>query len=235
MIIWLSIFAIIIFVSFILAFSSMRNFREIPEKQIEYSLFLIGNPKALTDETMDFLYKETSKSGLILSIEKLFKGKKEAVVIFGPKYILEKLTKSLELLELEDYVKVDENSITAWEMGVGSPRARKSDIDNLFTPIPELLELEQIWWQVSLLAENKKSSFRAQIRVVVISPDEKRREALGQIVQNIGGEYIIKLPQAYSSLQILSLFNQRSVQHKHKFPLTLDIKEVRHFIPPHQS
>lgn len=215
----------------------MRNFQEIPHREVEYSLFLVGKPKALTDEIIAFIHKETSRLGLILSIEKLFKGKKEAVVIFGPKQILEKLNESLELLELEDYVKVDENSVIAWEMGVGSPReaGKKSDVDNFFTAIPELLELEQVWWQVGLLAENKKTSFRVQIRVVVVSPDEKRRKALGQIIQNIGGDYIVKLPQAYSSLQILSLFNQRSVQSKHKFPLVLDIKEVRRFIPLYQS
>lgn len=209
----------------------MRNFQEIPQREVEYSLFLVGKPKVLTDEIITFLYKETFNRGLILSIEKLFKGKKEAVVIFGPKQILEKLTENLELLELEDYVKVDENSVIAWEMGAG----KKSEVDNLFTSIPELLEFEQVWWQVGLLAENKKTSFRAQIRVVVVSPDEKRRKALGQIIQNIGGDYIVKLPQAYSSLQILSLFNQRSVQPKHKFPLVLDIKEVRRFIPLYQS
>ncbi len=228
MIIWFGIFASIIFVSFILAFISMRNFREIPEKKVEYSLFLVGNPKALTNEIIAFLHKETSNSGLVLSIEKLFKGKKEAVIIFGPKQILEKL-KGLDLLELEDYVKFDENSIIAWEMGIGS--GKKSEIANFFTPLPELLDLEQVWWQVSLLAENKKPFFRAQIRVVVISPDEKRRKALGQIIQNIGGEYIVKLPQAYSSLQILSLYNQRSVQPKHKFPLILGFEEVKRFIP----
>lgn len=150
MIIWLVLFVIIIAVSFILAYLSMRDFQEVPEKKLRYSVFLIQNPGVLTEGLLSELHK-LIKKGEIISLERLFKGNESALVIFGPKEILQQFN-DLHLLELEDYTAVNSDQVVAWELTV---RDHQQLHGNLFTQVPEFEHDEQFWWQIILQTYSK--------------------------------------------------------------------------------
>src|SRR5437870_4004856 len=120
MILWLLLFFLTVAISFVLAYQSMRDYQENPGHfKIEYSLFLIRSPEALNINVLKAIEVELSKENLIISLERLFKGTKTALVIFGPKIILQKFSTTLNLLELEEYTKqAKDGQISVWEMGV---------------------------------------------------------------------------------------------------------------------
>lgn len=225
MILWLALFLLIITISFILAYQSMRDFHENPKKtKIEYGLFLIRSPLNLTTDFLDFIHSKISKEGLI-SLERLFKGKQSALVIFGPKDILISLNESLNLLELEDYTQVNEVNVSGWEVGIKNPpQFQKHEISNLFTNMPQLEDHEQFWWQIILRASVDKKdftqkSFQSQIRAVVFSPDQKRLQDLTKELENLGAaNFLVKVPKPYTSGKIASFYQERSLDYDKNNP-----------------
>lgn len=158
MFIWIALFIAILAVSFILALRSMGDFKESPSESKElYSLFLIRNPQALTAGILDYIYQSTLDNGLIVSLELLFKGDRSALVIYGPQEILQPLSNTLELLELEDYsFRLDPTQMAdkyaGWEMGVKRHESLLPVID-FEQYIPRLKANEQFWWQVLIRPE----------------------------------------------------------------------------------
>ena len=118
MILWIVLFVLVVSISYVLAAKSMRDFTHIPDSQKEYGLYLIRNPSALNKHFLDSLIDYLVKSGAYISFERLFKGNKSTLVIFGPKILLAKYDDILNILELEDYTDVEIEHITAWEAGV---------------------------------------------------------------------------------------------------------------------
>lgn len=107
MILWIVLFILVVALSYVLALKSMKDFVQTPE---EGSLYLIRNRHKLS-EALHFIAAKLQTSNLSISFEKLIKGKKAALVVYGPKQILEKLIPVLDLLELEDYTKKDDEQI----------------------------------------------------------------------------------------------------------------------------
>lgn len=200
MIIYLILFLIVVAVSFILAFLSMKDFPDLPNKK-NYGVFLIRNPQNLTLELLNLILIKSSK-GEIISFEHLFKGENEALVIFGPKNIVSEY-QSLNLLELEDYTDVDAK-IQAWEVSMKEEFSSK---------IPPLLDSEQFWWQVT--TQGKKENFQAILRAVVISDREGRVKELFNILNSYG---LVKKPLPLTSEQILENYKERSLT-----PLSKDL------------
>ncbi len=217
MILWLLLFLLVLAISFILAFQSMRDYHEIPQKtDWEYGLFLIKNSAAFSSELLDILYQQINKEGLLISVERLFKGKESAFCLFGPKKILETYTESLDLLELEDYTNIDKEQISAWEVGIGQVLENGQKV---FGNLPQLLESEQYWWQITI-----GKSFTSQIRAVLFSKDLQRREELAKAFQNLSNNFV-KLPSPYSVGQIFEFFKQRSLV-KDSAILVLNSKQI---------
>ncbi len=206
MIIWLAIFLIVIFVSFILAFFSMRDYQEVPDKKKAQSVFLIQNPTALTLEVINLLHHEVGEG--ILSLERLFKGSKSALVLFGPKPVLEKFG-SLNLLELEDYTRVPVEKVTAWE--VGTKEDGLEGFINPFTDVPALSSDEQFWWQITMQPKRPAQKFQTQIRAVFLSGDEKHKQEVLPKLQNLGNPTLTKVPKPLTSAQILEAYKLRSL------------------------
>lgn len=231
MILWLALFILVIAISFILALQSMRDYQESPKhSKAEYSLYLIRNTAELTTFTLDLIYNQIIKKGLLLSLERLFKGKKSALVIYGPKNTLTNLSDKLNLLELEDYTAVDREGIVAWEVGIRKPvlaQEEISGIDNFFKNLPHLNETEQFWWQLVLQANPKKgkSLFTGQIRAVLYSPDETRRKKLAENLQNLPPKHLAKVPKPFTSDQILEFYKMRALSKSETNP-ALTSKEV---------
>lgn len=160
MILWLILFLLVVAISFILAYQSMRDFQEKPESfGLEYGLFLIRNRQSFTPAVLDELHQATSKEGLIFSIERLFKGNQSALVLFGPKEVLRDFAQ-LDLVELEDYAVVDPGQVQAWEMSVKDPQSFNSNsVETIFNNLPSLEETEQFWWQLALKPHSKDEPF----------------------------------------------------------------------------
>lgn len=243
MILWFILFFLIIAISFVLAYQSMKDYVEKPAISA-YSLYLIKNPLALTTQLLEEIYFVLSEKDGLISFEKLFKGQRSAYTVFGPRAILEKFTQ-LNLLELEDYTNVDPSNIAAWEMTV-------KDTSLLSNPSPvlkpDLTETEQFWvmlilqakkgllgslagqkeFQVAKVRESQKSDikfFTAQIRAVLVSPDQVRRKSLVVSLENLSGGKLVKIPRPYTTAQILETYKSRVLQPAGN-TLTLTVDEV---------
>lgn len=231
MILWLVLFLIIIAISFILAYQSMRDFVEKPASlKVEYGLFLIRTPLNLNTEILQILRARLTKDSQILSLEKLFKGGRSALVIYGPKLALESLSQ-LNLLELEEYTKVNESQFQAWEIGVkdsqqstGNPSTpfRASGGQAVFGDMPQLQESEQVWWQM-VLQPVKDKGFLSQVRVVV-SADQNRLKELTDRLEMMGN--FVRLPRSLTSTQILGLYQDRALQSGAKQLINLSSDQV---------
>ncbi len=211
------LFLLIILISALLAFLSMKDFRQEPQQfNQDNGLFLIRKPFALSSKLFDYLHQSCRKLGLIISLERLFKGGESALVIYGPKNILLALAQSLDLIELEDYSQKD-FGILAWEMGVsGNTPFQK---ESLFLDFPRLLSGEQVWYQIVLQAQKGRvKQFIAQIRVIILISDEHRKKMVSSTLHRRGS--LIKIPQKFSSLQIVDFYQKRSIAGRSHVKLT---------------
>lgn len=210
MLLWLILFFAIIAISFFLAYQSMRDFQLKPEKlKLEYSLFLIRNATNFNDEFLKSIHSTISSGGLIISIEKLFKGQRSALVIFGPKLVLNKFQSDLDLLELEDYSrKFDSKDLYAFETSKKG-KIEPNDIKIKLTPLVTLADSEQFWWQLTLQAQNSKNKdlFNGIIRGVIIASEDKKR--LIQNLSSIDQLKLAKIPSPYSNRQLLEIYRER--------------------------
>jgi hypothetical protein len=245
MTIWLALFIVIIIASFILAYLSMKDYQETPAKSSGFGIFLIQNPHNLSNATLKILNSEIYKSKGILTLERLFKGSKSALIITGPKDILEKYTNSLNLLELEDFTNVSPDHISAWEVGVKEDVKRPILIEDIFKDMPNFDVDEQFWWQLTLqpsfleshtikdflawLILAKKSpplTFKCQIRAVLLAPDPSKRAMLAQKLESLSEEELIKIPRPTTSNQILSNYKLRSITPADPYILNLTVEEI---------
>lgn len=234
MIIWIAIFLITIVVSVILALRSMRDYHEVPlHPQIPYSLFLIKNEAGLTEDLLKQISEMIGKKRLIISFEKLFRGSKKALVVYGPVTVIEQLGKELDLTELEDYSlkskQVSEHDILSWE--VSSKYFQKNDETPFhFTEVvKDLSDNEELWWQLILQPrcdrDELQPMFKALIRVAVISADKQKSQDIKlNLDKHIRESGLLALPQAYSSTQIFEFYQHRSL------PQKLFTKEGGHFM-----
>lgn len=209
MTLWILLFLLVIAISFVLALKSMKDYQEIPEKTgTDYGLFLIKRSEALTKELLTSVHDNFLKAGGIISFERLVKGDKSALVVFGPKGILTGFKDTLNLLELEEYTGINVKEASAWEVGVKGGQ--------YFKNFPSLSSDEQFWWQLVMSAKKGKSSpdklFQGQIRAVIVCDDRSRRAYLNQILQNLASGKFIKLPKAFSTEQIVDFYQKRSFQ-----------------------
>lgn len=218
MILWVVLFFLVIAISFVLAFRSMRDFQFVPQKTgIEYGLFLIRNSQGVTLEFLNDLRDKILQKNLIISFERLFKGPESALVIFGPKDQLTAISSNLNLLELEDYsLKVDENQISAWELGLRDLSQKEFLLESPLTLLAQIQTTEQFWWQINLKIDSSKenldkSKFLAQIRGVFLSADDQRRREVTNQLVGIGAPSLTKVPKPYTSEKILEFYQKRSL------------------------
>lgn len=156
MLLWIILFILIIIISLILAYQSMKDFQDKPEKLgSQYAPFLIRNTTALTEDLLKQLHNEIFKKGQLISLERLFKGLRSALIIYGPKEILVRYSEPLKLIELEDYTGVNIEHLSVWEVGVKELTSLKENLPNLFKELPQLLDQEQFWWQLVLRPKSR--------------------------------------------------------------------------------
>lgn len=222
MIFWLLIFLIILVASVLLAYSSMKNFPGIPDSKNQYGVFLVRSPNSLNSEILQLL-KENNKNQTV-SLERLFKGDRRALVIFGPRNTLNNFPE-LELLELEDYVNFSQE-ILAFEIGMK---------DGATFVASKLSDDEEIWYQI-ILGFSKENFFLVQTRMAVISQSPERRQSLSNDLFSLNKTFSkLVLPQNQS--QIHEGFKKRillPIRAQKFYSSTKEILSSLGILPPSQ-
>lgn len=205
MILWIILFLLIISISFVLAFRSMKDFHEVPQKiKVNYGLFLVRQVVNFNAKILDEICQRASADGGIVSFERLFKGSQTVLTIFGPVNILKDYKNDLNLLELEDYTVGFTNSeVSVWEVGA---------YGDVFNNLPKLAPLEHFFWQVI------PSKGKVQIRAVVSSKDPNRLKILSSAQELIAGG-LKKVPRPFSNEQMIEFYKTRSLSHDHAGPI----------------
>lgn len=220
MFLWILLFVLVIVISFILALKSMGDYREIPTfSQDQYSLFLINKPENLSDGLLEEWFKKVLKKKLIISLEKLYKGTRQALVVFGPVELLHEYKSLLGLVELEDYsrkfLSVPEDKkdrMGIWEWGVKTKVIKP----NAFLKI-NLADNEQVWWQVVLqpitgILKEGSASYSGLIRLVILAENRTRVEqVLSEIRVEASTLGLAVLPKAFTNEQIVKFYQERSL------------------------
>lgn len=160
MVIWLILFFIVLFVSFFLAYRSIKDFQILPPYSINTGLFLIKNTKGLTEEVLKGLFAGMVREDSTISIERVFKGSESALLVFGRKSILMSYFSILDLLELEDYINIKGKTVFFEET------------------MPPLTLNEQFWWQMILLPQESENKFKVQIRTAILAQSDHRGREL---------------------------------------------------------
>lgn len=214
--IWLLLFLAVLITSFLLALRSMRHYREKPSNlKGTFSLYLIQNMEGLTDQLLEELAGKIKEGRLLLSFERLYKGDKKALVVFGPTEVLTSVSSELGLLELEDYTQKSYPHSLAFE--VGERASGSVQIENFQLPVEEigLAEGEQIWWQVIAQPNSKNNQeliFNSLIRVCIHATESQRVEHLkNRLLFYLQDANLTRLPQTHTSQQILKFYRERAI------------------------
>lgn len=241
MLIWVALFLVVFLISLVLAFKSLSDYRENPLlAAVPYSVYLIQKPENLKAEVLKDLHTTTSQNKLLVSFERLSRGERKALVVFGPPSIMHSFSTDLGLLELEDYSQKLGENFLAWE--VGKKRAESKIGEDVLSDLPKLDETDQFWWQLVLSPKGKSNNdlnFTVAIRAVLQDGSGKRLQDLKEIFGKIGEKQgLAVLPQSYSSAQIAKFYQQRSMpkamvgvlasksDNKHESTLTLSALEI---------
>lgn len=212
-ILWIILFVLALLISYVLASRSMRDFSEVPTSA-DYSLFLIRNVKGLNEHLLNLIYQDLQQTNAAVSFERLFKGQESALVVFGPRTVLTKFIKPLNLLELEDYTNVDGTSVASWEIGIKNSHQNDSQIPHHYGAGPILERHEQLWWQVIIWKGG------SHIRCLLVSADGVKRKNLAQVLPHFPSSKLTKLPKAFSNEQLFEAYQKRSFPKNQKVALT---------------
>lgn len=221
MAIWLILFALTFIASLFMAYRSMSDYYEQASNfSVPYSQYLVGKPDALTPEILRHLHQSAYDGRLIISFERLFKGGRRALVIFGPTTLLHSLVEPLKLTELEDYSKnvnneeVIKGGVVAWGIGRKNGVSESFQMENIFSSLPELLELEEFWWQVIVQPKDNKDDehFDSIIRAILITDNSSRAQVLKDEMSKLGqAGGLAELPKSYSTQEFLKLYQERAL------------------------
>lgn len=194
-------FIVIVSISFILALRSVRHYRERPEfLKAKYALFLIQHPN-LIDQG---IFGEK----LMLSFERLQKGNRRALVVFGPQ-TLSRFATQLGLVELEDYTHQLRGVHQCFEIGLKPGRDLGSELRLDFDQL-ELAPSEQLWWQV-VLQPGSKVALPAVLRLVFFAQDQQRLAIIQHRLTILLAELNLTiLPTTFSYAQIFEFYKNRA-------------------------
>lgn len=234
MILWLALFLLVVGISLLLAFRSMKDFKESPQDQKkEYGLFLIRQTQEFNSPFLETIKELMFKDKLIVSIERLFKGQQAALTIYGPKDLLNQFTQRLNLLELEDYTSnLNSEDTSVWELGIkGAQKFEEDQVSNIFQDLPTIEPEDQFFWQVVLEAVKSSDSlaFDSQIRAALFVKDPIRRKSLLSVFHGLKIGGLIKVPKPFGASQMLNFFKTRTLSKDSRSPV-LDSDDVIRFL-----
>jgi len=201
---WLVGLTIVIALSFYLASRSMKDFKETPKKDINFTLFYVKNAFKLDSNIINKIHNLLLPSGAICSFEKLIKGQEAALIIYGPAQIKAQLPE-LELVELEDYLatppkegesqipdpkKFELNKSFAWTLSSKNNDKKKLEVKSDFLKLLELNDDQKFCWQIVCHPVKTKKedsgsggadgNFQVTIRCMIVDPDPVKKVELAK-------------------------------------------------------
>ncbi len=152
MIIWIILFSSVVITSFYLALRSMRSYQEKPEHfSYPYALYLIQEKRNLTEDCLNQLYQALLPKRALISFERLAKGSRNALVVYGPVPLLQPFIGDLGLLELEDYTaQTNPQDLQALEFGSSHTSGKFQTEQALQYLVNELQAEDETWLQLVL-------------------------------------------------------------------------------------
>lgn len=244
---WIVLFVLIVLISAFLAWRSMKGYQELPEESLTHGLFLIKNLEALTGESIARLHSFALNNNLILSLEKLFKGKDSAIVIFGPANLSENF-QELGLVELEDYLltakdsktpvfeekKVNLNDSFPWTIQPKNNSKKDLTIKTGFLKSEDLEVNQRFFWQIVLSPiRGTPTNFQSTVRAIVVDPSPISRvefaKKIDNQIQNFTG-LSKKTTEVQSSAGIFESFRQRTLIPKEISPFVLSGEELMNLL-----
>jgi hypothetical protein len=198
LLLWIIIFIIIILISSVLAYRSMRDYEEIPDTAVLTSIFYIRSPENLKAEVFRKIHGLLFPQKQLFSVEKLYKGKEKAFVLFGPRELIHQIPE-LNLIELEDYLAGEGESLMGGDSGkkVDMNQSLTWLIDPKNNPKREihsgsgLNELaigndQKVFVQAVCMPENDMH-FQTTWRIMVADRDSINRVALAKAAERVFG------------------------------------------------
>lgn len=221
MLFWIILLALVTLISVILAYRSMRDYREIPAT-LTHHLYLIRLKGALDSQVMKKLYTFAQNLDSIISLEVLFKGREVAWVIYGPSALFTNFPQ-LNLLELEDYLAdslVDQSF--AWVMSTKT--SASLNLNSHFLEKIELGEEQKFFWQIVCFPETPQNNFQVTVRGMVIDKDASQRLGLAKHLIKQIEQTNLKQNRDETTSKIFADFKARSLipREVSQFILTTD-------------
>ncbi len=229
-------------ISFFLAWRSMRDYQEQPDKSLDYSLFLVRNPDHFTQEALKKIYDAIVSDQLIFSIEKLLKGLDQALVLYIPRLLVDKLPE-LALFELEDYLgsssdknqssrqsqspqKIGPSQAYTWTMTLSS--SIKVDRADFFKQFGLDTDQYFFWQIVCYPVKNPLDNFQIVARAMLVEKEAARRI---DMVKNLAKQIEDKLDLkrkivTKSNKALFEEYQKRILAAKEDKPTVLNIGQV---------
>ncbi len=240
--IWVILFFIIILISSVLAYRSMRDYEEFPENLTLNSLYYIGNSTALNFQTLSKLHDLFLEERHFFTLEKLIKGKEIARVLYGPRD-MSKNFPELNLVEIEDYLagqsgypstdssqkRVNVDQVLSWLVESKNNAKKLLNIDNAFLNL-NLNEDQKVFIQTVLMPIEKSGEnlFQSTLRIMVSDSDAIKRielaKRINQIFQTATG--LSKHEDSFPENKKYDSFKQRSLIPKEVEEFLLTNNEV---------
>lgn len=217
--IWIILIGITIVVSLILTLRSMKDYHDVPSSKEENGLFLIRNRQGLSSNKLDKVH----------SLERFFKGKEDALILYGPKSLMQSLPE-LNLLELEDPLgsQVKPDDAFAWVIQPKDSAVQKTGNINKVIFFNELdLEEDQIFfWQIVFSPEGYE--FQSTIRGIIVDQSPHQRVLLSKLIdQKLKEETgLVREERRETTTQIFNAFKKRTLLPKETTKFTLSAKEI---------
>lgn len=241
LVIYVVSFILIVGFSFLLAWWSMKDFRDTPNLKVSYGTFLLKHPQELNQDFFERIHRLGLDRGIkkrinpfIISLESLIKGTTRSLVIHGPREICRQFPQ-FGLLELEDYTqKIAANKLLCFELTL-KKGSKPLDIKNqelLLLKHFQLEESEYLFLQI-VMAPFPGDSFQVSLRVVISAKDSNRRVEIARKFEQLTLSQLNlgRSVRRRSSLAIFQDFKTRSLVpaqiEKFSFPKELILKIVK--------
>lgn len=187
-------FVVIILISFLLAYRSMKDYREHPPKKIEYGTFLVRSPGNFSPQVLSFIASQTLHDQSLFSIEYLHKGDQKALILYIPKHLVAKLS-PLHPLEIEDPLERAESDYSALEFHLPQPQNTHLQVQaQVFSQI-KLIHEDFLCFQVVCQIKNPPAKLISKLptgvllqihpKVLFYSKSQARSKVLSEITQLI--------------------------------------------------
>lgn len=240
---WVILFIVVVLVSLLLAFRSMKDYQEIPQeaKDLTFALYLISQKNLIDEEVLKKIYQFSLKLNSIISFEFLKRGADSALVVYAPTEFLTQFS-SLAPVELEDYLensgknsnptKLSVNNSIAWVITAKNNPKKSLVMTEDFFKL-ELGEDQGFYLQAVCLGNPKQSdTFQVTVRAIVFDKNPNNRVTLAKtITEKIqNNTSLLSTRREEPTLQVFQDYQKRTLIPKEVNEFSLTVEEIKAII-----